>query len=139
MDISDANAQAQADQGNVTMNGILSWDNAKGASGGPAPNTLAGQMAAGFTLQFAQGQRGTANGQPAGQNFVVSNPLLNRPLEPSDPDFSGRFSSPLFRAGFVAPPDDGFFDQAARFIGGIGDENWTEEWTSFLQDSDIAP
>jgi hypothetical protein len=39
----------------------------------------------------------------------------------------------------VAPPDDGFFDQSARFIGGIGDENWMEEWTSFLIETDIAP
>jgi hypothetical protein len=49
------------------------------------------------------------------------------------------FGSPLFRAGFVAPPDDGFFDQTARFIGGIGDVNWTEGWTSFLVETDIAP
>jgi hypothetical protein len=34
------------------------------------------------------------------------------------------------------PPDDGFFD-SVDFIGGIGDENWIEEWTSFIQDSDM--
>lgn len=62
-----------------------------------------------------------------------------RPFEFSDPDWRGMFGSPLFRAGWVSPPNDGFFDQSARFIGGVGDDNWWEEWTSFLQDSDIRP
>ena len=49
------------------------------------------------------------------------------------------FGSPIGRAGWVSPPDDGFFDQIARFIGGIGDVDWTEEWTSFLVETDVAP
>ena len=49
----------------------------------------------------------------------------------------GLAMSPLNRVGWVAPPDDGFFDQSARFIGGIGDEDWTEEWTCWLNDPDI--
>jgi hypothetical protein len=36
----------------------------------------------------------------------------------------------------VAPPDDGFFEQV-RFLGGMGDIDWTQEWTSFLQDVDL--
>jgi len=45
--------------------------------------------------------------------------------------------SGVFRAGWIAPPDDGFFDQSATFIGGIGDEDWTAEWTSFLVETDV--
>ena len=113
--------------------GILVWNNNIGTQGA---NTLAGQLGAGYTLDYANGQKG--NG--AGKNFVAgADPLFNRPFEYSDPDFMGRFGSPVFRAGFVAPPDDGFFDQSARFIGGIGDEDWTEEWTSWLVESDITP
>jgi hypothetical protein len=37
----------------------------------------------------------------------------------------------------VQPPDDGFFDQTAQFVGAMGDIDWTEEWTSFLVDKDI--
>ena len=85
------------------------------------------------TSLMPKGQKG--NG--AGKNFMVADPLFSRPFEYSDPDFAGLFGSPLFRAGWVAPPDDGFFDQTAKFIGGIGDEDWTEEWTSFLVDTDI--
>jgi hypothetical protein len=131
VDISDANSQAQMDAGNISMNGILLWNNNRAANGAA---TLDGQIVSAPTLAFAQGTRGAGNGK----NFVVGNPLMLRPLEFSDPDFRGTFSSPLFRAGWIAPPDDGFFDQTATFIGGIGDENWMEEWTSFLVDTDIA-
>ena len=130
VNISDASTQAQADLGNVIMNGILAYNNnliSKGA------NTDAGQVRPNYTLLYAQGQKGNV----AGKNFAYNDALLNRPFEYSDPDFSTRFGSPIFRSGWVAPPDDGFFDQSAKFLGGIGDEDWTQEWTSFLVDSDL--
>lgn len=131
IDVSDANTQAQADAGNVTMNGVLCWKDNIGASGA---QTLEGQIpGTAYNLPYAQGQKG--NG--AGKNFLVGDPFFTRPFEFSDPDFAGMFGSPLFRVGWVAPPDDGFFDQSAKFIGGIGDENWTEEWTNWLVDSDL--
>lgn len=131
VDINDATTQAQADAGNVKMNGIVMWKNNLGVTGA---DTLQGQISQAYTLTYARGERG--NG--AGKNFLVKDPKLNRPFEYSDPDFMGMFGSPIFRAGFIAPPDDGFFDQTASFAGGIGDDNWLEEWTSFLQDIDIA-
>ncbi len=93
-----------------------------------------GQTAQDLFWSYARGEKGNA----AGKNFLVTDPKLNRPFQFSDPDFTAMFGSPVFRAGFVAPPDDGFFDQSANFAGGIGDDNWIEEWTSFLQDIDIA-
>ena len=129
IDISDANTQAQADLSNVTMNGILCWNNNIGSKGA---NTLDGQLA-GYNLLFAQGQKGDS----AGKNFVVENPATLRPLQYSDPNFKSLFNSPIFRAGWVQPPDDGFFDQTARFLGGMGNIDWTEEWTSFLVETDI--
>lgn len=130
INVSDANTQAQADLGNVTMNGILCYNTNIGAKGA---NTLAGQIPAAYDIAYAQGQKG--NG--AGKNFLVADPLAARPFEYSDPDFMGLFSSPIFRAGWVQPPDDGFFDQSAKFIGGIGDDDWTEEWTCWLVETDI--
>lgn len=140
VDIDDANTQAQADLGNIQMNGVLVWNNNVGVQGA---STLNGQMLSGptpnaqstYTLQYAQGLKG--NG--AGKNFVVADPLITLPLEYSDPDFFGRFGSPIFRTGWVSPPDDGFFDQTATFVGGIGTDNWMEEWTSFLVETDVAP
>jgi hypothetical protein len=132
LELADANTRAQMDAGNIVMNGLLLWTNSIGTSGA---NTLAGQIVQADTLAFAQGTRGQGNAK----NFLLADPLLRRIAEFSDPDWTGLFGSPVFRTGWVAPPDDGFFDQSARFIGGIGDENWMEEWTSFLIETDIAP
>ncbi|HEU0120440.1 MAG TPA: hypothetical protein VFQ91_07945 [Bryobacteraceae bacterium] len=130
VEFTDANTQAQMDQGNIVMNGFLAWNNNLGANGA---NTLTGQIANAPTLAYAQGTRGDG----AAKNFVVTDPMLLRPFEYSDPNFRGRFGSPLFRAGWVSAPDDGFFDQTATFIGGIGDDDWTEEWTNLLTETDI--
>jgi hypothetical protein len=136
IDINDANTQAQADLGNVAMNGILCWNNNIGVKGA---NTLDGQLmvtglaSAAYNLAYAQGTKG--NG--AGKNILVADPLIARPFQYSDPDFASLFGSPIFRAGWVQPPDDGFFDQTAKFIGGIGDDDWTEEWTSWLVETDV--
>jgi hypothetical protein len=135
-EINGADAQGQATAGNIRMNGILFWNNGIATS---AANTVAAQPTSGVSANFAQGQVGTFNGKPAGLNFVAADPLLNKPAEFSDPDFKGRFGSSLFRAGAVQPPDDGFFDQSANFLGGIGNEDWTEGWTNWLVESDIAP
>jgi len=94
---------------------------------------LEGQIPAAYNLAYAQGQKGNK----AGKNFLIADPMIVRPFEYNDPDFRGLFSRPMFRVGWVQPPDDGFFDQSARFIGGIGDENWTEEWTNWLVETDI--
>ena len=129
IDINDAATQAQATADNIGMNGILCYNNNKGASPAGA-NTVAGQNPAAFNATFA----GLAS-----RNFLFSDPLVARAFTYSDPDFSGLFASPLFRAGAVTPPDDGFFDQSAQFIGGIGDDDWTLEWTSWLVEEDIKP
>jgi hypothetical protein len=95
--ISDTNTQAQADAGNLTMNGILCWKDNLGAKGA---STVAGQNPAAYDAAFAQGQK--SNG--AGKNFLVSGPVIARPFEYSDPDFMGLFGSSLFRAGWITPP-----------------------------------
>jgi hypothetical protein len=118
--------QAQIDNGNTKMDGVLFWNNNVGTNGAP---TLDGQVHP-STADFAKGTRGQ------GRNMSVANPLLRRPYDYSDPDFRAKFGSPLFRAGWTQAPDDGFFS-SVNFLGGIGDEDWTEEWTSFLRDSDI--
>ena len=125
--VNDVTTQAQIDNGNLTMNGILLWGNGLGTS---ATNTVAGQTDTALAT-FAAGTRGQ------GRNFLALDPMLRRPFEFSDPDFRPMTGSPVFRANWVQPPDDGFFDQSATFTGGMGDFNWMEEWTSFLQDFDI--
>jgi hypothetical protein len=126
-EVTDANTQAQMNAGNIKLDGLLVWNNNKGANGA---NTVDGQLSHAPTRTWA-----AANVK----NLAPADPNLVRPFDYSDPDFRGRFASPLFRVGWVSAPDDGFFDQTATFTGGIGDEDWTEEWTSFLVETDIQP
>lgn len=130
MTLNDAATQAQADLGNIKMDGILCWKNNRSTAN--SPNTLAGEVSQAYSLDYANGNKG--NG--AGKNFVVADPLIQRPFEYSDPDWFSLFGSPVFRTGWVNAPDDGFFDQV-RFIGAFGDVDWTQGWTSYLVDADI--
>jgi hypothetical protein len=131
-------------RGDLTMDGIMLWDNGK-ASG--RANTLDGQ-AADFGVS---GQSGFISNQVArdflhgtigsARNILVADPMLRRPLiGPSViPDFLPTLNSPVFRANWVQPPDDGFFDQWARWNGGFGFEDWTEEWTYWALEDDLTP
>lgn len=114
--------------GDFSANGLLFWNN--GANTTPAaPATIDGQVTADFRAFV---------GAPARQ-ALISDPLLRRPLERSNPDFRPLTGSPVFRANWIQPPDDGFFDQWATWIGGMGDFDWTEEWTNFAQEQDLKP
>jgi hypothetical protein len=124
-----ANTQGQVAAGNINVDGVLLWGNGIGTN---APNTVQGQMQPeSYTL--------LTNNPDKMKNFVAENPRFRRAFEYSDPDFRGQFNSPIYRLGWIAPPDDGFFDSTVTFLGGIGEDDWTEEWTSFLRDFDIKP
>ncbi len=112
--------------GDLTMDGVLMWMN--GVASGAA-NTPAGQVSANAAT-FITTQA---------KNVLIADPLLRRPVEYSNPDFRPQIGSPVFNANWVQPPDDGFFDQSAPFIGAFGDEDWTEEWTIFIQEQDLRP
>lgn len=120
--VDGSSTQTQIDNGNLTMNGILLWNNNIGSGSG---DTLESQVHSG-TLTFAQGTRGD------GKNFLVTDPKMRRPFEFNDPDWRPLPDSPVFRANWVQAPDNGFFDQTARFAGGAGDTAWWQEWTFFV-------
>ena len=119
--------QPNIDNGDFNMNGILLWENGKNTTP-PAANTLQGQVLAAVQTFAA-----------TGRNFLVADPLLARPLEYSDPDLRPAPNSPAFRASFLQPPDDGFFDQSATYIGAFDQTNWMEEWTQLVQEQDLKP
>ena len=111
--------------GDLTLNGMLWWLN--GVASG-APNTVAGQV--------SENAVPLVNTQP---NIMVGDPLLRRPFEYGDPDFRPQVGSPVYRANWVQPPDDGFFNQFAPYSGAFGDVNWLEEWSMPTQEEDLAP
>jgi hypothetical protein len=117
--------------GDFRLNGLIAFGNGRDATPARA-DTLADQVVADFR-PLASG------GQAQSGNVLFSDPQMVRPLERNDPDFRLLPTSPALGAQFIAPPDDGFFDQWATWAGGIGPMNWTEEWTTFLQEQDLQP
>jgi hypothetical protein len=126
-------------RGDLTMNGIMMFDNGKASN---RANDLNGQAADFGSTSNANARsllNGTLGSGNGNGNVVIANPLMRRPLDYSDPDFLPRTGSPIFRANWVQPPDDGFFEQWARYNGAFGDEDWTEEWCYWAQESDLRP
>jgi len=117
--------------GAFSMNGVVAFGN--GANASPAvPDTL--------NDQIVEALRPLASGgQAQSGNFMFADPKLARPLERSDPDFRPLSGSAAFGPQFTAPPDDGFFDQWATWAGAFGAVDWTEEWTTFIQEQDMQP
>ena len=117
--------------GDFTLNGLLAFGSGRDATPARA-DTLADQFVA-DVRPLASG------GQAQSGNVLFNDPQMVRPLERNDPDFRLLPQSPALGAQFIAPPDDGFFDQWASWAGGVGQVNWTEEWSTFLQEQDIQP
>lgn len=63
-------------------------------------------------------------------NTFGTDPGLNDPFDVTAPDFAPADGAPVL-AGGATPPDDGFFDTAATFIGAIGADDWTAGWTAY--------
>jgi hypothetical protein len=65
----------------------------------------------------------------------------NREADPGMPAEAFDLGAPQFApsagaaalTGGAAPPDDGFFDASATFVGAVGAEDWTQGWTAYPQ------
>ncbi len=118
---------------NITSNdfaiqGVLGWNNGSAAAT-PVANTFDAQVASDYRPHMSRN----------GANIQIANPMMRNALNYSNPDFRPMIGSPIWSAAWTQPPDDGFFDQWATWIGGMGDYDWTEEWTIFHQEQDIRP
>ena len=56
--------------------------------------------------------------------------MLTDPFNLDNPNPIPTSSSPAL-TGAATPPNDGFFDQAANFVGAFGTDNWMAGWTNF--------
>ena len=72
-------------------------------------------------------------GQAAWNNRTVD-PQLAAPFDRDDPDFRPAAGSPAM-SGAATPPDDGFFDASATYVGAVpaGGEEWYLGWTTWRQ------
>ena len=69
----------------------------------------------------------TNSGQILG---TASEVLLRNPFNLDDPNCLPKPGSPAL-TGAGTPPDDGFFDPTANYIGAFGSEDWTAGWAKF--------
>lgn len=59
--------------------------------------------------------------------------LLTAPFNLNNPDLTPLAGSPLLTS-FATPPNDGFFDPTAAYLGGLSNnpsDNWTQGWTNY--------
>lgn len=66
-------------------------------------------------------------------NTFDTDPDLEDPLAVA-PSFKPADGAPVLTGGGT-PPDDGFFDASATFIGAIGADDWTAGWTAYPVDT----
>jgi hypothetical protein len=65
--------------------------------------------------------------------------MLTDPFNLTLPNLTPLAGSPVL-TGAAAPPNDGFFDVTAAYLGALSDnpaENWTLNWTSYPQVTDV--
>jgi len=65
------------------------------------------------------------------RSFALNSEIkLSNPFSSTAPSFLPASDSPVL-TGAATPPNDGFFDVTATYIGAFKDVNWTDSWTDF--------
>jgi hypothetical protein len=68
----------------------------------------------------------------ASMNNSTADPALAAPTNLTAPSFKPATGSPaLVPSNAATPPNDGFFDTTATFIGAVGATDWTLGWTAY--------
>ena len=66
------------------------------------------------------------------RSFITnSEVLLRNPFNLEEPNFLPKAGSPAL-TGAGTPPNDGFFDPTAAFVGAFGGTDWTAGWAKFM-------
>lgn len=120
IDIQHEATVAQFETGNLRIENAIFWNN----TGGDDWNNPAIDKAeadGGFDESVEIGEHPT--------NRSVD-PQLEDPYNLTSPNFLPKAGSPVFEGG-ATPPDDGFFDTSATYVGAFGSEDWTRGWTAY--------
>lgn len=109
----------------------------------------AGMLAMSHSIFFHNDALADSNNWPAAQatgdineqGILMAGELGNREVDPglradatdlTAPDFTLPAGAAALTGG-ATPPNDGFFDPSATFVGAMGTEDWTEGWTAYPQ------
>jgi hypothetical protein len=68
----------------------------------------------------------------SGRTFTDNSSLMvNDPFNLDAPDFIPEGGSPLL-TGAATPPNDGFYDNTAEYVGAFGSADWTAPWARWM-------
>jgi len=138
MDVDGAASAQLSESGNLSFKNTLFWQN-KGdtTSIGYAANPVKDASGTTTNEDATRLSDGTIYKEPeqvlasANDNQVVD-PKLSAALDVKAPNFKPMPESPaLITTNAATPPEDGFFDPSAKFIGAVGSQDWTAGWTAF--------
>jgi hypothetical protein len=116
----DAETKAQLDQGKLEIKSSIFFNNDATVSNLP-PAQSSNDIDESLYINTTNGDQ--INVDPGLTVDVMSKTAPNfKPMPPS-----------MAIGGGATPPNDGFFDATATFIGAVGDEDWTLGWTSYPQ------
>lgn len=120
VDIQHDATVAQFEAGNLRIENSIFWSNVGGDDwNNPAIDKAEADGG------FDEGAR--IGGHPSNRSV---DPQLVDPYNLVSPNFLPKPGSPVFEGG-ATPPDDGFFDPTATFVGAFGTEDWTRGWTAY--------
>jgi len=115
--VDDAATRAQGEGGGLYVRHSIFWDNGNDTTSLPTKTGLDGFNPTAMFLDASQDNR-------------VTDPGLSAPLDLAAPSFLPKPGAAV-RTGGATPPNDGFFDTTATFIGAMGDQDWTAGWVAF--------
>ncbi len=117
----DAETQAQLTAGKLEIKNSMFFGNDTTATNLPPPQATGVDIDESMYINAAHNdQMGVDPGLTAG--------AINR----TAPDFKLAANAAALTGGAV-PPNDGFFDTSATFIGAVGATDWTVGWTAYPQ------
>ena len=82
-----------------------------------------------------------ATGDIDEETLFMQSGWMNQEIDPELDADAFDLAAPVFAlpadaaalTGGATPPNDGFFDNTATFIGAVGTDDWTAGWTSYPQ------
>lgn len=120
LEFRDAATAAQLDAGNFFFKNSILFDNAADGNNWPPPQASNDIVESTYMTDSTWSNR-----------FV--DPMLDaEATDKAAPTFRLQAGSPALTGG-ATPPDDGFFDTTATFVGAVGTEDWTAGWTAYPQ------
>jgi hypothetical protein len=127
-DVSGSESVAFALSGALDVRNSIFWDNSKLGAAFPneTTNNDNGFSEEGFLFDAGVYDAGAGRGNRA------VDPLLTDALNLLTPVFKPQAGSPALTGG-ATPPNDGFFDPTATFVGAIGQADWTTGWVAYPQ------